>query len=216
MWLTASAWPVDRAAGPGLRPYANSVRIDTDIECYCETLATWTSSVDDRWQDLPNWLSDVRPNYWPDLDSMPISNNQGQAIQDGINDVERQSVMTFWSMASAPLYVGGDIYFLDAKAQEILTNPEVIAVNQAGILPQQTAGGTLQRWRKQLPTGEWVIAVYNLGGSPANITVPWSDFGGSGSKNLRDLVTRQGLGSFTGSWTAVNVPAHGSRLIKVS
>lgn len=216
MWLTASAWPVDRAAGPGLQPYANSVRIDTDVECYCETVATWTSSIDDRWQDLPNWLSDVRPNYWPDLDSMPISNNQGQAIQDGINDVERQSVMTFWSMTSAPLYVGGDIYFLDATAQAILTNPEVIAVDQAGVLPTRTAGGTLQRWRKQLPSGEWVIAVYNLGGSPANITVPWTDFGGSGSRRVRDLAARADLGTFSGSWTATNVPAHGSRLIKLS
>jgi alpha galactosidase A-like protein len=48
MWLTASAWPVDRAAAPGLRASANSVRIDTDIECYCATISSWTSSVDDR------------------------------------------------------------------------------------------------------------------------------------------------------------------------
>lgn len=215
MWLTASAWPVDREAGPGLRPYANSVRIDTDVECYCETVATWTSSVDNRWEDLPNWLSDVRPNYWPDLDSMPISNNKGQAIQDGINDVERQSVMTFWSMASAPLYVGGDIYFLDSTAQSILTNPEVIAINQAGIIPQRIAGGTLQKWRKQLPDGSWIVAVYNLGSSSASIRVNWSDIGSSGTRHVRDLVSRRDLGNFANGWTATSVPPHGSRLVKV-
>src|SRR5882757_4772330 len=119
MWLTASAWPIPREAGPGLRPYANSVRVDTDVECYCNTVSTWANSVDNRWEDLPGWLSDVAPNYWPDLDSMPISNNTGIGIQDGIDNVERQSVMTYWSMASAPLYVGGDIYFLDATAKSI-------------------------------------------------------------------------------------------------
>ncbi|MCE7012012.1 glycoside hydrolase family 27 protein [Kibdelosporangium philippinense] len=216
MWLTASAWPVDRQAAPGLRPNANSVRVDTDIECYCDTVATWTSSVDDRWADLPGWLSDVGPNFWPDLDSMPISNNKGQGIQDGITDTERQSVMTFWSMASAPLYVGGDIYFLDSAAQAILTNPEVIAVDQAGVLPQRITGGTLQKWRKRMQDGSWVVAVYNLGSSPANITVNWSDIGLGGSRRVRDLVARGDLGSFTNSWAATGIPAHGSRLIKVT
>jgi hypothetical protein len=216
MWLTASAWPVDRAAAPGLRPYANSVRIDTDVECYCGTISTWTSSVDKRWADLPNWLNDVGPNFWPDLDAMPISNNRGQAIQDGINDVERQSVMTFWSMASSPLYVGGDIYFMDSTAISILTNPEVIAVDQAGVLPQQVTGGNLQKWRKRMPDGSWVVAVYNLGSSSANITVNWSDISLSGSHPVRDLAARRDLGAFTNSWTATGVPAHGSRLIKVS
>jgi hypothetical protein len=215
MWLTASAWPVDRAAGPGLRPYANSVRIDSDVECYCNTVATWTSSVDNRWQDLPNWLSDVGPNYWPDLDSMPISNNKGQGIQDGINDIERQSVMTFWSMASAPLYVGGDIYFLDDTAVSILTNPEVIAVNQAGVLPQRITGGTVQKWRKRLADGSWVVAVYNLGSSTASTTVNWSDISSSGTKRVRDLVRRADLGTFSNGWTASNIPPHGSRLIRI-
>ncbi len=216
MWLTASAWPVPRAAATGLRPYANSVRVDTDVECYCNTVATWTNSVDNRWADLPNWLGDVGPNYWPDLDSMPISNNTGNGIQDGINDTERQSVMTFWSMASAPLYVGGDIYFLDSNAVAILTNPEVIAVNHAARIPSRIAGGTLQKWKKQLPDSTWAVAVYNLGSAPANITVRWNEVGVSGPRRVRDLVSRRDLGTFDGQWTASAVPAHGSRLIRLS
>jgi hypothetical protein len=147
---------------------------------------------------------------------MPISNNQGQGIQDGINDVERQTVMNFWSMASAPLYVGGDVYFLDSTARSILTNPEVIGVDQAGVLPQRITSGSLQKWRKQLANGTWVVAVYNLGSSSADVTVNWSDIGASGTKRVRDLVARADLGTFTGSWTAGNIPAHGSRLITVS
>lgn len=78
---------------------------------------------------------------------------------------QRQSVMTFWSMASAPLYVGGDIYFLDDRAVSILTNPEVIGVDQSGTYPTRVAGGDLQVWKKKLHDGGWAVAVYNLGPS---------------------------------------------------
>ncbi|MFE5709577.1 ricin-type beta-trefoil lectin domain protein [Streptomyces sp. NPDC056501] len=216
MWLTASAWPVPREIGDDLRPYANSVRIDTDVECYCDTITSWTGPVDDRWNNLPNWLNKVRPNYWPDLDAMPISNNTGSGIQDGLNDIERQSVMTFWSMASSPLYVGGDIYFMDEKAQSILTNPEVIAVNQSGVLPTRITGGNQQSWKKKLPDGSWAVAVYNLGGSATDIKVDLSSLGLRGIVKVRDLAARTDLGNASGSWTAENVPSHGSRIIKLS
>ncbi|WP_372351306.1 glycoside hydrolase family 27 protein [Streptomyces sp. KL116D] len=216
MWLTASAWPVDLEAGDGLRPYANGVRVDTDVECYCETTSSWTSSVDDRWTDLPKWLDKVRaPDYLADLDSMPINNNTGSGLQDGINDTERQSVMTFWSMASAPLYVGGDIYFLDDKARAILTNPEVIAVDQAAVLPKQLRDGDTQVWTKKVG-GDTYLAVYNMGSSPASISVDFKDLGVHGPQRLRDVVARENLGSFKRGWTASDVPAHGSRLIKLS
>ncbi|MFE4663758.1 glycoside hydrolase family 27 protein [Streptomyces sp. NPDC056716] len=216
MWLTASAWPIPREAGEGLRPWANSVRVDTDVECYCDTVATWQASVDNRWEDLPKWLDVVEPNYWPDLDSMPVSNNTGDGIQDGINDTERQSVMTFWSMASSPLYVGGDLSKLDAKATSILTNREVIAVNQAGVLPTQVTDGTLQVWTKRLPDGRLAVGVYNLGDTPADITVTWDQLGIDGKQEVRDLVNRKDIGKARNSWTAKAVPSHGSRLITLS
>lgn len=216
MWLTASAWPIPREAGEGLRPWANSVRVDTDVECYCSTVSTWTSSVDNRWEDLPKWLDVVEPNYWPDLDSMPINNNTGAGIQDGITDVERQSVMTFWSMASSPLYVGGDLTNIDGKAVAILTNREVIAVDQAGVIPTQVTAGNLQVWKKRLADGRLAVAVYNLGDQPADITVTWQQLAVHGSKKVRDLVDRRDLGRHNKSWTAKSVPSHGSRLITLS
>jgi hypothetical protein len=123
--------------------------------------------------------------------------------------------MTFWSMASAPLYVGGDVYFMDNSAISILTNPEVIALDQAAVIPTRITAGNSQVWKKVIG-GVTYAAVYNLGSSSTNITVNWSSLGLGGSKSVRDLVARAELGSFNGSWTATAVPAHGSRLIRIS
>jgi hypothetical protein len=115
-------------------------------------------------------------------------------------------------MASSPLYVGGDIYFLDSSAVSILTNPEVIRVDQSGTYATQVTGGDLQVWEKRAPDGRTYAAVYNLGSSPADIKV---DLGGHGPGPVRDLVARTDLGRFRGSWTATAVPAHGSRLVRI-
>ncbi len=216
IWLTVSAWPVPLSLAPAIRQDGQGVRIDTDIDCYCSTISSWTSSVDLRWGDLPSWLPFLGPGHFPDLDSMPISNDTGNGIQDGLSDVERQSVMSFWAMASAPLWVGGDIYFMDSTARAILTNPEVIAVDQAAVLPQQTVSGTTPQWAKTLPDGTVAVGVFNLGSSSADIQVSFSSFGLSGDADVRDLVERADLGTFADNWTAQGVPPHGSRLLKVT
>ena len=216
MWFTVSAWPVPLSLGTEIRQVGQSVRIDTDIDCYCSTISSWTASVNQRWVDLPNWLPYIGQGHFPDLDSMPINNNVGNGVQDGLTDIERQSVMSFWSLASSPLWVGGDIYFMDATAQSILTNPEVIAVDQAATIPELVVAGNLQEWKKTLPDGSLAVGLFNLGSSAANITINLGALGVPGDAALRDLVARADLGTFMGDWTATNVPAHGSRLLKVT
>src|SRR5439155_13262109 len=88
IWLTVSAWPVPLSLAEEIRHAGQGVRIDTDIDCYCGTVTTWTASTNQRWNDLPNWLPSVAPGHFPDLDSMPISNNTGAGVQDGLNDAE--------------------------------------------------------------------------------------------------------------------------------
>ncbi len=217
IWLSASAWPVPLAAGDALRQWVTGVRIDSDVECYCDTVSNWENSVMKRWDDLPNWLDKLRwGNFHADLDSMPISNNTGKGVQDGINDEERKSVMTFWAMASAPLYIGGDIYFMDRTAEAIVTNSEVIAVDQAESFPIQISDGKFQKWKKVMPNF-YYVAVYNMGNSSVDITVNFfKDLGFSGDAKIRDLWSHSDLGTFTESWTASHIPSHGTRLIKVT
>jgi hypothetical protein len=217
IWLTASAWPVPHAIAAALGDNANSVRVDTDIECYCETVSTWTASVRERWSDLPKWLEHVRPGHWADLDAMPVNNNRNPGLQDGINDAERGSVMALWSIASAPLYVGGDLTRMDDVARGILTNPELIEINQLGTLPRQLRGGEHQVWAKQLPDGSQVVALFNLGKGDGDVRVCFSELGiDVRNAQVRDLAARQELGSFDGAFNAAKIPSHGARIVRIT
>ena len=89
---------------------------------------TWNNSVKGRWNDVVQWIDDAGPGYWNNLDAL----NVGVGAMDGITDAERQSYATLWAIESAPLYSGDDLTKLDAYGLSLLTNDEVIAVNQAG------------------------------------------------------------------------------------
>ena len=210
IWYTIS-WSLDHKYAGLWKQYANGIRIDTDVESYSDTLVTWGNSVDDRFSDLPEWLDDIGNGAWADLDSLNIGS--GQSI-DGISDTERQSCMTLWAIASSPLYMGDDLGKLDAYGKSLLTNPEVIAVNQSALIPAQIVSGNNQVWTSKNPDGSYNVALFNLGNSTSVTTVNWKDLGFSGSKKVRDLWSRTDLGGYTDKFSAKLAP-HGSRFIKV-
>jgi hypothetical protein len=70
--------------------YANGWRIDTDVECYYNTLVTWNNSVKQRFTDVVPWISDARPGGWNNLDSLDV----GAGSIDGLSNDERQTYTT--------------------------------------------------------------------------------------------------------------------------
>ncbi len=78
IWLTVSAWPVPLSLGAAIRQDGQGVRIDTDVDCYCSTISSWTSSVSCAGR-ISRLVAVPRTGALPDLDSMPISNNTGAA-----------------------------------------------------------------------------------------------------------------------------------------
>jgi alpha-galactosidase len=109
---------------------------------------------------------------------------------------------------------------MSTEIHEILTNEEVIAVNQdpAGIQGTRVAdNGDLEVWMKPLCTHdgpEKAVALLNRSGGTANITVSYSDIGISGSASVRDLWAHQDLGEFTDSFST-SVPSHGVVVVKI-
>jgi len=122
---------------------------------------------------------------------------------------------------AAPLITGNDLSTMSATTKAILTNKEVIAVDQdpLGKQGRVVAGnGTNQEvWSKELSgTNVRAVALFNRGSSSASITVRWSQLGlPAGGATVRDLWAAKDLGSFTDAYTANNVASHDVVMLKV-
>ncbi len=138
----------------------------------------------------------------------------------GISTTESQAHFSLWAIAGAPLLAGNTITTMSSTTKSILTNSEVIAVDQdpldlQAIKVSEPSIG-LQVWSKVLNgSGQRAVALLNRTGSTANIKVNWSDISLTGSAQVRDLWAHSNLGSFSTSYTA-SVPSHGVVLLKIS
>ena len=130
-----------------------------------------------------HWWRDAGPGGWNDFDSL----NVGNGAMDGLTQDERQTAMTLWAMSSAQLYTGNDLTNLDAFGLSLLTNDEVIAVNQAGSRRIRFHRTDQQAWYANNGDGTYTVGLFNLGSSAATVTVNWSDIGLSGAASVRDL-----------------------------
>ncbi|MFZ4156646.1 alpha-galactosidase D [Streptomyces pseudogriseolus] len=207
------SWSLDYGHVEDWKKYSNGWRIDTDVECYCNTLVGWENSVDDRWDDAPAWTDHAGPGGWNDLDSLNVGNGE----MDGLTKAERQSYATLWAIAKSPLYTGDDLTRLDSYGLSLLTNREVIAINQSSAPPAEpvTASDPQQVWAAKNPDGTYTVALFNLADAPASVTADWSTLGFQGKASVRDVWNREKLGTYRDSITQA-LPAHGSRLFTVT
>ncbi|WP_328370651.1 carbohydrate-binding protein [Streptomyces sp. NBC_00445] len=207
------SWSLDYGHVEDWKKYSNGWRIDTDVECYCNTLVSWENSVDDRWDDTPAWTDHAGPGGWNDLDSLNVGNGE----MDGLTKAERQSYATLWAIAKSPFYTGDDLTRLDSYGLSLLTNREVIAINQGDTPPARpvTASDPQQVWAAKNPNGTYTVALFNLSDAPASVTANWSTLGFKGKAAVRDVWNRESLGTHTDKITQA-LPAHGSRLFTVT
>ncbi|WP_369166604.1 carbohydrate-binding protein [Streptomyces sp. R28] len=207
------SWSLDIGRVADWKKHSQGWRIDTDVECYCNTLVSWENSVDDRWDDAPAWTRHAGPGGWNDLDSLDVGNGD----MDGLTKAERQSYATLWAVAKSPLYTGDDLTLLDSYGLSLLTNREVIAVNQAATAPARpvTPSDPQQVWAAKNPDGTYTVALFNLADAPAAVTAHWASLGFTGPAAVRDLWHHENLGSHQNKITQA-LPAHGSRLFTVT
>jgi alpha-galactosidase len=152
------------------------------------------------------------PGHWNDPDMLEVGNG-------GMTDAEYRAHFGMWAMAAAPLIAGNDLRSMTQATKDILTAPEVIAVDQDALgiqgIKVTDNGAGLQVWSKTLSgSNTRAVALLNRSGATASMTVNWSAIGLSGSATVRDLWARTDLGSFSGSYTA-SVPSHAIVLVKI-
>jgi hypothetical protein len=206
------SWSLDIGYAADWQKYSNGWRIDTDVECYCNTLVSWENSVNDRWDDAPAWSRKAGPGGWNDLDSLDV----GNGAMDGLTNAERQSYMTLWAINKSPLFTGDDLTKLDSYGLSLLTNQEVIAVDQndSPVARPITPVGDQQVWAAKNSDGSYTVALFNLGAAPASVTAYWPALGFTGNAAVRDLWNKTNLGNYANKITEA-LPAHGSRLFTV-
>jgi alpha-galactosidase len=195
--------------------YSNGWRIDGDVECYSKcpgVLTNWDQRVVKRFSDVPKWVPYAGPGHWNDLDSVEV----GNGATDGLTPDERQSVMTLWSIEAAPLLLGTDLRHLDPADLPLITNRQVIAVDQAGVAAHPLSQATPQQvWVSKQRDGSYVVALFNLASAPATVATTWDQVGLPGPvRTVRDLWQHCAV-AHTSDGISATVPAHGSRLLRV-
>lgn len=213
IWFELS-WALDINHADTWRKYANGWRVEWDVECYCggEALTTW-DNIDRLFPRAADWWRYGGDGGWNDFDSL----NVGNGTMDGLTKDERRTAMTLWAMSAAPIYTGNDLTKLDQYGVDLLTNREVLAVDQAGVPARPVSTATKQQtWYALNDDGSYTVALFNLGKTDTDVTAKWSDIGLDGSATVRDLWTHKDLGTAKGSFTASDLPIHGARLLKVT
>jgi alpha-galactosidase len=133
---------------------------------------------------------------------------------------EYRAHMSLWAMQAAPLIAGNDLRAMSAETRSILTNPEVIAVDQDSLGAQGTlvSSGPPERqvWSKPLRDGSRAVVLLNRGTSPDSIRVSFRRAGiHVDSATVRDLWRHANLGRYRGSYTAI-VSGHSAVMLKLS
>jgi alpha-galactosidase len=152
------------------------------------------------------------PGHWNDPDMLEVGNG-------GMTTTEYRAHFSLWCMLAAPLMAGNDLKNMSPEIKEILTNKEVIAVDQDPLGREGRRvhkNGDLEVWAKQMGDGSRAVALLNRGASDADISVTWEDLGYPAHlpAAVRDLWARKDLGKSAGSFSA-KVVSHGVVMIRV-
>jgi alpha-galactosidase len=154
----------------------------------------------------------AKPGHWNDPDMLEIGNG-------GMTDDEYRTHMSLWSILAAPLLAGNDLRDMKPTIHEILTNREVIAVNQDKDGKQGhrvSQSGEQEIWARPLAGGAQAVAFFNRGAAPSKITVKWTDLGlKSKPKHARDLWAHTDV-KLDGPEYSATVPTHGVAMLRIS
>jgi alpha-galactosidase len=151
----------------------------------------------------------AKPGNWNDPDMLEVGNG-------GMTAVEYRTHMSLWALLAAPLLAGNDLTKMTPQTLAILTNREVIAIDQdkAGRQGDRVhAEGPLEVWAKPLSGAAKAVGLFNLSDQPSYVEVKFSQVGLKGAVKTRDVWAAKDLGKLTGYRTLV--PGHGVVLLRL-
>jgi hypothetical protein len=202
MILSLSPGETPLASGEHVRRYAQMWRISDDFwDEWPQLKAQFTR--------LENWSMFRQPGRWPDADMLPLGRLQMGKRDCHFTPDEQRTLMTLWSIARSPLIMGGDLRHLDPATLALLTNREVLAVNQAS---RDNKPASLiedvRTWTARAETGETrYLAMFNIS-DKADIKPVHFDLSRLGLKSakVRDLWAQRDIGTVRDRVSATLAP----------
>jgi alpha-galactosidase len=178
-----------------------------------------TGDIRDRWGSFTGLLDQqvglekyAGPGGWNDPDMLEVGNG-------GMTTTEYRAHFSLWCLLSSPLMAGNDIRNMTPEIRDILTNKEVIAVDQDALQQGRRIRkeGDLEVWGKKLAGGAQAVILLNRGQAEATIAVSWQELGlpFDAEMKLRDLWAKKDLTPVKGTFST-RVPSHDVVMVKVT
>jgi len=208
-----------------------------DAEDVVTHVNMWRISSDfwDRWSSLNHqfdlmypWHDFVGPGHYPDADMIPFGHIAIRSKAGGDDRVSRFShdeqimLMSFWCLAPSPLMLGGNLPDNTPWDLEIISNEEVLALDQDSLVKPATRvsqqgppNADTEVWVRELKDGKRAVGLFNRGGDAKEVTLNWDEAALSGKWIVRDLWRHKNLGNFDSKLT-LQVPSHGAVLLKLT
>lgn len=214
MVLSLSPGPAPLNKAEHLSKNANMWRISGDF---------W-----DRWDKLLNmfslcekWYPYVKDGSFPDCDILPLGklcvdgSYMGDMGRDsGFTKEEQKTMMTLWAVFRSPLFFGGELRFTDNYTLSLVTNPEVINVNQNSEKPLFVYNkGGIAVWQTKIENCT-AVAVFNLSDEEKHYKLSFSDLGIENVRAVRDLWARKDIQKCEND-VAVSLKPHSSAFFEI-
>jgi len=211
--LSPGATPV--AQGLHVAQYSNMWRMADDF---------W-----DNWKEIiammgyaKQWEHQGGPGHWPDCDMLQIGKLSkrgpvGQERYSRFTEDELYTHLTFWSIYQSPLMIGGNLPENRELELKLLSNEEVLAVNQHGRFPTEIIKtDSSAAWASVAPGGkDLYVALFNLSNHTSIITLDVKKMKLNGKWKVRDLWKKTDTGLLKDQY-AQKINAHGAVLLKIS
>ncbi|MEI7910183.1 MAG: NPCBM/NEW2 domain-containing protein [Verrucomicrobiota bacterium] len=161
----------------------------------------------------------TKPGHWNDPDMLVVGHvGWGPALHPThLRPSEQYTHISLWCLLASPLLIGCDLTQLDEFTLNLLTNDEVLDVNQDELGKQASRiakTGNAEVWAKPMADGSWAVGLFNLGIAPLPVTLDLNSLGINGAARGRDLWRQQDLEPLTGKLTRT-IPRHGCALLRI-
>jgi alpha-galactosidase len=190
-------------------PWAQSWRTTTDIRDVWSRVATDIGFAQDPWAPY------AKPGHYNDADMLVIGQVGGwgsrQTHLSKLTPDEQYTHISLWCMLSSPLLLGCDLEKMDDFTLSLITNDEVLEIDQDSLCKQAVrvgGEGNLKVYAKPLDDGSLAVGLFNTGAGDATMTANWSDLKLKGRQRVRDLWRQKDTGVFDNTFE-VTVASHG-------